>query len=114
MEYGQRRALERDDDSENTTMTTRSVRDILAEQGQAHLLDTASFVPASEAPTVPPRPMYGAFTAAAAYACLRAPDDIRCCGTGMPLRGAVGTTIVSVPPDRALDPPPPNSKRTRP
>jgi len=66
MEYGQRRALERDDDSENTTMTTRSVRDILAEQGQAHLLDPASFVPASEAPTVPPRPMYGAFAAVSA------------------------------------------------
>jgi len=66
MEYGQRHALERDEISERTTMTTRSVRDILAEQGQAHLLDTANFVPASEAPTVPPRPMYGAATAASA------------------------------------------------
>ena len=66
MEYGQRQALECDVDNEHTTMMTRSVREILAEQGQAHLLDTASFVPASEAPTVPPRPMPGAATAACA------------------------------------------------
>ncbi|MEM6373557.1 MAG: hypothetical protein AAF727_12365 [Pseudomonadota bacterium] len=47
-------------------MMMRSVREILEEQGQAHLLDAENFEAASEAPTMPPRPMPGAATAAAA------------------------------------------------
>ena len=67
MEYGQRRhELQSADASERTTRMMRSVREILAEQGQAHLLDSENFEAASEAVTMPPRPMPGAATAACA------------------------------------------------
>lgn len=66
MEYGRRQELKSEPIKERTTMMMRSVREILAEQGQAHLLDAANFVPASEAPTMPPRPMPGAATSAGA------------------------------------------------
>ncbi|MEO9574623.1 MAG: hypothetical protein ABJ263_03720 [Tateyamaria sp.] len=66
MEYGQRQELRSEDASERTTRMMRSVREILAEQGQEHLLDAANFESASEAVTMPPRPMPGAVTAASA------------------------------------------------
>lgn len=66
MEYGQRQELQSADASERTTRMMRSVREILAEQGQEHLLDADNFEAASEAPTMPPRPMPGAATAACA------------------------------------------------
>lgn len=66
MEYGHRQELKSEPASERTTRMMRSVREILEEQGQAHLLDAANFESASEAPTMPPRPMPGAATAACA------------------------------------------------
>ncbi|WP_299724796.1 hypothetical protein [uncultured Tateyamaria sp.] len=66
MEYGQRQELKSEPASERTTRMMRSVREILEEQGQAHLLDDANFESASEAATMPPRPMPGAATAACA------------------------------------------------
>ena len=66
MEYGQRQELQSADASERTTRMMRSVREILAEQGQEHLLDAANFEAASEAATMPPRPMPGAVKAACA------------------------------------------------
>ncbi|MFL4470700.1 hypothetical protein ACERZ8_12700 [Tateyamaria armeniaca] len=66
MEYGHRQELKSADASERTTRMMRSVREILEEQGQAHLLDAANFESASEAATMPPRPMPGAATAACA------------------------------------------------
>jgi len=66
MEYGNRQELKSADASERTTRMMRSVREILEEQGQGHLLDAANFETASEAPTMPPRPMPGAATAACA------------------------------------------------
>ncbi|MEP1352595.1 MAG: hypothetical protein ABJX32_18890 [Tateyamaria sp.] len=66
MEYGQRQELQSADASERTTRMMRSVREILAEQGQEHLLDAANFETASEAVTMPPRPMPGSVTAACA------------------------------------------------
>lgn len=68
MEYTQRPDVQGETASERTSMMMRSVRDILAEQGQAHMLDAERFQPASEAPTLPPRPMPGAATAACAAA----------------------------------------------
>lgn len=68
MEYGHRQELKSEDASERTTRMMRSVREILAEQGQDHLLDEANFETASEAVTMPPRPMPGAATAACAAA----------------------------------------------
>ena len=66
MEYGHRQELKSADASERTTRMMRSVREILEEQGQGHLLDAANFESSSEAPTMPPRPMPGAATAACA------------------------------------------------
>ena len=66
MEYGHRQELKSEDASERTTRMMRSVREILEEQGQAHLLDAVNFESASEAATMPPRPMPGAATAACA------------------------------------------------
>ena len=66
MEYGQRQELRSEDASERTTRMMRSVREILAEQGQEHLLDATNFEAASEAGTMPPRPMPGAATNASA------------------------------------------------
>lgn len=66
MEYNQRQELRSKPISERTSIMMRSVREILAEQGQEHLLDPESFQSASEAPTMPPRAMPGAATAAAA------------------------------------------------
>lgn len=57
MEYRPRQDADSEQVSEHTSFIMRSVRDILAEEGQAHLLDKSSFVPASEAATLPPRPM---------------------------------------------------------
>lgn len=68
MDYKHREDLRYDSADMRTTMMTRSVREILAEQGQAHLLDAESFEPASEAPTMPPRPMPGAAITACAAA----------------------------------------------
>ena len=68
MEYGQRQELKSEPAKERTTMMMRSVREILEAQGQAHLLDETNFEAASEAPTMPPRPMPGAATAASAAA----------------------------------------------
>ena len=51
MEYGQRQELQSADASERTTRMMRSVREILAEQGQEHLLDADNFEAASAAPT---------------------------------------------------------------
>lgn len=56
MEYGRREELKSEPASERTTRMMRSVREILEEQGQAHLLDEENFESASEAPTVPPQP----------------------------------------------------------
>lgn len=68
MEYNQRQELRSKPISERTSIMMRSVREILAEQGQEHLLDPESFQSASEAPTMPPRAMPGAATAAATAA----------------------------------------------
>lgn len=66
MEYNQRQELKSEPISERTSMMMRSVREILAEQGQEHLLNAESFQSASEAPTMPPRAMPGAASAARA------------------------------------------------
>lgn len=66
MEYGQRQELKSEPVKERTTMMMRSVREILEAQGQGHLLDETNFEAASEAPTMPPRPMPGAAKAASA------------------------------------------------
>ncbi len=64
MEYTPRQELKSEPISERTSMLMRSVREILAEQGQDHLLDAKNFQSASEAPTMPPRPMPGSAQAA--------------------------------------------------
>lgn len=66
MDYRERQELKSEPISERTSMMMRSVREILAEQGREDMLDPSSFQSASEAPTMPPRAMPGAATAACA------------------------------------------------
>ena len=57
MESSRRHTTHSPQTRERTHLMHRSVREILEAQGQGHLLDASAFVPASEAETLPPRPM---------------------------------------------------------